>query len=184
VNNGELSDENLNAAAQIAEGEADDFQEVIDPYYEPYFCDEILRMADDMMFPEEWAAELGVSEPEMFNWIGKFPEFARAYTIAATKLRAAFTSEMRKVARGKMPFPQASLYSMFAKKRFPDLYGDPAPQNPPSRPAGETIPAQSHMNGATIEGTVITDEPKPAEDMEAPELIKELDALRRRHNME
>ncbi len=169
-------------AQEVAEGEGDPYAEMMDPYYEPYFCDEILRMADEMMFPEEWAAELGVSEPELFSWIGKFPEFARAYNVAATKLRAAFTREMRDSARGEKSFSQPALYKLFAEKRFPDLYGVPSPKAlPPTEDPASINAPKTAMTGEVIDGTLVEHEQKPAEDMDAPELVAELEALRKRH---
>ena len=154
--------------------------EAADPYYEPYFCDNIKMMAEDMQFPEQWAAEIGVTEMIMFDWITKFPEFAEAYNIAMTCLRAAFTAEIVGVARGRKPNANANLYALIAKKRFHDLYGDhpPAIAAPPGGARQGGAPKDiTPANGNVIDGT-------PISDMKSEQLHKELKALRKRHNVE
>lgn len=161
----------------------DPILEAADPYYEPYFCDTIKALAEEMMFPEQWAADIGVTEMIMFDWISKFPEFAEAYNIAMTALRAAFTSEIVSVARGGKKDANAVLYALIAKKRFHDLYGD---HNAPAAPAPfggagrggaqnsmqDVTPAINDSN--TISGVAISD-------MKAEQLHDELKLLRDRH---
>lgn len=148
-------------------------EEAADPYYEPYLCDQIKMMAEEMQFPEQWAAEIGVTEMRMFSWIERYPEFAEAYAVAITKLRAAFTHELVHVAKGRRPDAVGPLYALMAKKRFADLYGD-APMLPVQ---GLPAPRDITPQGQVIDGAAV-------EDMEADQLRSELEALRKRHDME
>lgn len=150
-------------------------EEAADPYYDPYLCEQIKMLADDMKFPEQWAAEIGVTEARMFGWIERYPDFAEAYAIAITKLRAAFTQEMVHVAKGNRPKAIAPLYTLLAKKRFIDLYGDappPAIGLPGPAAPRDITPGQ----GQVIEGTAV-------EDLNSEQLRSELEALRKRHNV-
>ena len=156
--------------------EVSEWEEEADPYYEPYFCDMISDWAEQMMFPEQWAADLGVTEMTLYNWITKFPEFARSYQVAITKLRAAFTKEMIEVARGKNQAANAVLYTLIAKKRFADLYGDPPPAQ---TPAYYTPTTGGGSVGQTIDGTIGS----KVDDMETDDLQKELEDLRARHEV-
>lgn len=146
-------------------------EEAADPYYEAYLCDQIKDMAEDMKFPEQWAAEFGVTEFRMFGWIERYPEFAEAYAVAVTKLRAAFTEELFRVAKMGSGVAIGGIYTMIAKKRFADLYGDAPP--PPAAGIGGPRDITPH-NGQLIEGTAISD-------METDQLEAELEALRKRH---
>lgn len=147
-----------------------DFERAADPYYEPYFCDSIQVWAEEMKMPEQWAAEIGVPEQEMFNWISVYPEFARAYAIAMTKLRAAFTDYMLRAAEAPNGVRTASLIALIAKQRFRDLYGDPAPGRAPpaALPMRDVTPGESELGVGSVS------------EMEHDALIKELEALRRR----
>jgi len=151
--------------------------EAADPYYEPYFCDQIIKMAEDMQFPEQWADAIGVNEMVMLGWIQTFPAFADAYYSAMTKLRSAFTGELVSVARGKSlgedrGKPDATIYTLLAKKRFADLYGDAIPQIIHS-PVPQTL---NTVQGDVIDGQVI-------DDMAAEDLRKEIKVLRDRHGL-
>lgn len=145
-------------------------EEAADPYYESYLCDHIKMMAEEMSFPEQWAAEIGVTEMRMLSWIERYPEFAEAYAVAITKLRSAFTSELVHVAKGFRPNAVGPLYALMAKKRFADLYGDA--QLPPSQ--GFPAPRDITPQGQAIEGTAV-------DDMETEQLRSELEMLRIRH---
>lgn len=146
-------------------------EEAADPFYESYLCDQIKVMAEDMQFPEQWAAEIGVTEVRMFSWVGKYPEFTEAYAVAITKLRAAFTTKMLEIADGKREGAIGTLWVLIAKKRFADIYGD-APVPSAGLPAPRDI---TPAGDQTIDGTAISD-------MEVDQLQSELDALRRRHS--
>lgn len=152
------------------ENAADPIEEAADEYYEPFLCDQIKMLAEDLQFPEQWAAEIGVTEARMFSWIERYPEFAEAYAEAITKLRAAFTEELMGVARGNKPDAIGPLYVMIAKKRFADLYGDiPAP-------VAARLPAPRDITpggGQVIDGSVA--------DQDEEELLAELEVLRKRH---
>lgn len=168
---------------------ADEIVEAADDYYEPHFCGHIQEWAGELMFPEQWAAELGVSEMTLYGWIRKFPAFARAYSIAITRLRAAFTREMVAMAMGRecyngarssAVFANATLIGLIAKKRFADLYGDPPPTPPPQQ--GNPAEARDITPGA-LPGSMIEGESRPAalSDMAVDQLQDELAALRARH---
>ncbi len=148
-------------------------EEAADPYYEAYLCDQIKMMAEDMTFPEQWAAEIGVTEMRMFGWIERYPEFAEAYAVAVTKLRAAFTAELMQAARGKKEGAIGPLYAMIAKKRFADLFGDAPPPPAGGLPAPRDI---TPTGGQVIDGQF--------EEMESDQLRQELEALRKRHDVE
>lgn len=149
--------------------------EAADPYYEAFLCDQIKMLAEDMQFPEQWAAEIGVTEARMFSWIDIYPEFAEAYAVAITKLRAAFTHELLHVAKGKRFGAVGPLYVLVAKKRFPDLFGDdPTPRPSAPRAPRDITPPDAGSGPQTIDGTF--------EDMQEEQLQAELDALRARHN--
>lgn len=166
----EITATTINAVAEVAAMPPDPVAEFVDPYYEPYFCARIKELADEGLYPEEWAAQFDVSEYDMFNWISHFPEFARAYMVALTKLRAKFTHDLRKAANGKIEKAQAGLFTLLAKKRFPDLYGDQ-----PDEPLRPVLPSGPQ----TIEGTVAgLDDPS---DMATKDIADELAVLRRRH---
>lgn len=148
-------------------------EEAADEYYEPYLCDAIVMLAEQMEFPEQWAAQIGVTEMHMFSWIEKYPEFARAYALAITKLRAAFTAELVNVARGKNPLAMAPLYGLLAKKRFADLYGDAPP--PPAK--GLAPPRDVTPGSQIIDATAVSDD-------DADRIRAEIKELRRRHGSE
>lgn len=152
----------------------DPIAEAADPYYEPYFCDLIQSMAEGVKFPEQWAAELGVTERDLVKWRHKFPDFARAYALALTKLRAAFTEEMWKRAREPVKFNNGPLLALIAKKRFADLYGDRDPA-PPQDPGGDQM-RDVTPGGMTIEGNI--------SESRAQSLQRELEDLRRRQEDE
>lgn len=155
-------------------GPGDDFFRAADPYYDPIFCEFIIGFAERQMFPEEWAAELGLSEATVFEWVDKFPEFAEAWEIAITKLRAAFTRDMRDASQGKVAFAQGALYQVFAKKRFPDLYGD----SKDAAPVSKTGP--SEKRGSEIEA----EKSSEIEQMQTEELLRELEILRKRQSLD
>jgi|GEM_PF-2133167 len=162
-----------------AEHEAAPHEEAADPYYEPYFCDDIKGYAEEGMYPEEWAAEFGVAEITMFGWAQRFPEFADAYAIAMTKLRASFTAELRRNSRLPGAMTNAVLLSKIAASRFPDLYGTPhkAPPNGRSAPgsnARDITPSQPSATG----------EVEDYDDHTQEHLLKELETLRNRHEIE
>lgn len=165
---------NLSAATVIDtipdEDKATEIEEATDEYYEMFMCDQIISFAEDMMFPEQWAAELGVSEARMFSWISKFPDFAEAYQVALTRLRAAFMEDLMNAARGKVPFSQPSLYTLIAKKRFRDLFGDEpvAPRDAP--PIGTKMVDVTPSDGKTVDYN----------EMQAEQLRKELEEYRER----
>lgn len=153
-----------------------------DPYYEEYFCDMIQEFATAMRFPEEWAMEFGVSEQVMFSWVRKYPEFTAAYASAVTKLRAAFTQEL--VAAAKIPgaMRNSSILVLIAKKRFPDLYGDPAePGN--KLPPRDVTPSRHPFAAAKEQQQVIEGHAEEVADDDAAALREELEALRRRHEL-
>lgn len=157
---------------QEGQGQRDPYKEAADPFYDARFCDDIQDMARDMMFPEEWAAQIGVTEARLLRWTVQFPGFAEAFAVAVTILRATFTAELREAARGKKAFSHAPLYAMFARKRFPDLYGDQSDQKPPAAPPGP--------RDITPASEAIIDADRPVQDMATDELQKELDRLRAR----
>lgn len=163
-------------AAQHAGGDDDPFAAAADPYYEPVFCDLIQQYAEEMEFPEEWAANLGVAERTMFDWIEKFPEFARAYLIALTKLRAAFMRELRTTARRPSMTSNGPLYALIAKKRFADLFGELPQDKAPPLPTAPTdatgAPVIDGTTGEVVEDVAVADTTR---------LEQELAALRQRN---
>lgn len=147
-----------------------EFDAAADDRYEPYFCDRIILMAEELMFPEEWAAELGVTEADLYDWIARFPEFARAWNIAATKLRAAFTRELRDQAKRPSSMSNPALLGLIAKTRFRDLYG-----------GVDEGPAQPRDGRARFAPRDVTPGHAGAiEDMDAEEIMRELEQLRDR----
>jgi len=124
--------------------ESDPIKVALAELYEPWMCERIKEWAVELRFPEEWAAELGVPEAEMFNWISEFPDFARAYAVAITRLRAAYTSAMVSIAIGRqnpgvsLADAQPALMALIGKKRFADLYGDAPPDQSPFAWRGST----------------------------------------------
>lgn len=161
-----------------AENEALPHEEAADPYYEPYFCDDIKGFAEEGMYPEEWAAEFGVSEVTMFGWANRFPEFAEAYAIASTKLRAAFTAELRKNSRLPGQMTNGPLLSLIAKSRFSDLYSAPV-----KAPASSPIPGSSARD-ITPPQDVASGEVVDYDDATQEHLLEELERLRNRHEIE
>lgn len=171
-----------------ASGEMDDAVEVAaDDYYASEFAEKIVWWAQEMMFPEEWAAEMGVTEAIMFSWVHRFPEFGRAYAGAITILRGQFSNMLLRAATGRqgtmhsLPNLNPQLLKLIAEKRFPDLYGAP-PEAPRGRPAG-SAPAEAPRDVTPIEGGQLIDHKKALDQMTPAELereMKELDLLRQR----
>lgn len=112
----------------------DPFSVAADRTYEPYFCEKVIMAGQAGMYPEEWAAMLGVSEAEMKRWKEAFPEFELAFARAETALRARVTGVMRRASMGapgdgEKDVNLGAIGSM-AKVRFPDLYGKRAEMGP------------------------------------------------------
>lgn len=152
------------------------FEEAADPFYEDFFGEMIKGYAEECMFPEQWAHLIGVSEPRMFSWLHKYPEFAECFASAVTILRSKFTSELMDAARGKKFGAQSSLYMMVAKKRFADLYGDIGDFVPPG--SGTLDPAKAR--DITPKGDIV-DEQRDYESMQEAQLLQELEKLKKRH---
>lgn len=161
----------------------DPYLEAADDYYEPAMCDMIKIYAEDVMFPEQWAELLGIPEKEMYGFVRKYPEFARAFAMAMTILRSRFTAKMWEAARGRVPDAMAPLFTMFAKTRFPDLYGDKSAGGPPAQGQPQQPQHSQDMKDVTpddqpvgqlVDGTVLTEQ-----DIDA-----ELKQLRERHGVQ
>lgn len=167
-----LTEENVTQMVDQAHADpASEYEEAADPFYEPYFCQTIVLLAEQMWFPEQWASEMGVTERRMMNWVIRYPEFADAYETAITKLRAEFTADFVRTARGGKEGAVGPMYILLAKKRFPDLFGD-VPTAPPSAAAP---PKDITPNSAEII------EHAPIEGSEADKLRAELEELRKIH---
>lgn len=136
-----MSRENIETLEAWADATPRDvYAEAVDDEYHPDYCELIKVWAGDCMFPEEWAAALEVSEATLYSWIRTYPEFTKAYTIAATKLRATFTALIMKNAKSPSGASNGPLLKMIAERRFADLFGPvevdptkPPPQQNPFR---------------------------------------------------
>lgn len=124
-----ITNEELSEIGVIAHGQNDPVLEAVDPYYDPSFGEDIVEWAQEITFPETWAARLGVTEVVMFSWVQRYPEFARDYLNALTHLRAKWSEAMVGLALGRkgdnhsLAFANPKLVETIARQRFADLYG-------------------------------------------------------------
>jgi hypothetical protein len=87
--------------------------------YDPEYCEKIKIMAQDGMFPEEWACEIGVTLWTFKNWAQKYPDFNEALV----QSRLLLTSWWTKKLRDTMSMPSnPTVYGLLAR-RFTSLYG-------------------------------------------------------------
>ncbi len=152
-------------------GHSDEAEVSSDDYYEPRFCQDIIEWSGQGHFPEVWAAFFGVAESTMFGWVDRFPEFARAYAIAITRIRALMTHEAIQIARGKRAFSQGTVFMKILERRMPDLYG--ATKAEKTQPQGKRdLTERDEETGEPEEEALDT--------FRTDQLREELAALRRR----
>lgn len=94
---------------------------VYDPDIHPAL---VMQLAQEGMFPEEWASEIGVTFMTFRNWYRDHPEFAEAFEAARLLLETHWTRELKKNLNN--PGARPGLWGLMMR-RFSHYYGTKAP---------------------------------------------------------